>query len=476
MDQPSVPTKASSGRVRDAGAKGDALGKAGKQEAGFDEVMSKMQETDAQSSDTAAPAQQGAGRPGERASFWRSEIEAQVAQDDAGKDADPGGLADPASPNALPLPGADAAASVDAAAVNGLAVAMGLNVGGATAKPAAQAGTPEPAQKNADPAGAVLASLEAKSQVADELAAGKAPAPHDALDAGQRAATAPTVASLGARAAANGKDEPADAADATPLPMPATNGATAAAASDNNAATPRTKATILRQETHLPPVSAPAPSNANAGTAAGTQNAPGTGPQPLASDAPQTANATQPAFEGALPVNTPPAQQIADRVAAEATSARVPADRADLVPDQQGSKAALRVLHIALQPADLGTVTVRMELKDAELSLHVQAERAETAELIRNDQDTLSKLLRSAGYAIDSGSIRVADSAAPQPGQNGTQSNPQSSPQSQSGASDRQGHAHRGSGGANGGEPGPQASRNDRHETTDNRAGVGLYI
>jgi chemotaxis protein MotD len=147
-----------------------------------------------------------------------------------------------------------------------------------------------------------------------------------------------------------------------------------------------------------------------------------------------------------------------------------------MTPEQLGTKPALKILHIALQPGDLGTVTVRMELNDAELTLHVEAERAETADLIRNDQDTLSKLLRSAGYALEAGSIRVADAASAPSGQNGTQTNPQSSPQSQSGASERQGHGHRGSGGSNGGDSGPQASRNDTHETTTNRAGVDLYI
>ena len=196
----------------------------------------------------------------------------------------------------------------------------------------------------------------------------------------------------------------------------------------------------------------------------------------MSGEAAHSVDAAQPSFEGSLSVGGPPAQQIADRVAAEAASTPVFADRTGMTPEQLGMKPALKILHIALQPGDLGTVTVRMELKDAELTLHVEAERPETADLIRNDQDTLTNLLRSAGYAVDAGSIRVADAASAPSGQNGTQTNLQSSPQSQSGASERQGHGHRGSAGSNGGDSGPQASRNDTHETTTNRAGVGLYI
>jgi hypothetical protein len=112
--------------------------------------------------------------------------------------------------------------------------------------------------------------------------------------------------------------------------------------------------------------------------------------------------------------------------------------------------------------------------------VHVEADRADTAALIRGDQDTLSNLLRSAGYSVDAGSIKVMEGdrslvAAPA-GQQGTQANLQSSAQSQSGASERQGHGHRGGGAPNGGQSGPPASRNEIDETATNRTGRGLYI
>jgi hypothetical protein len=120
-----------------------------------------------------------------------------------------------------------------------------------------------------------------------------------------------------------------------------------------------------------------------------------------------------------------------------------------------------------------------MELKDTELTLHVEADRKETADLIRNDQDTLTNLLRSAGYNVDTGSVRIMDDrtlASQHPGQQGAQTNLQSSAQSQSGASDRQGHAQRGGAGTNGGDTGHQTGRNDTNETTANRAGRGVYV
>ena len=53
----------------------------------------------------------------------------------------------------------------------------------------------------------------------------------------------------------------------------------------------------------------------------------------------------------------------------------------------------MKVLHIRLQPADLGTVTIRMSLKDDALELHLEAARSETAQVIGKDKEALSHLL-----------------------------------------------------------------------------------
>ena len=62
-----------------------------------------------------------------------------------------------------------------------------------------------------------------------------------------------------------------------------------------------------------------------------------------------------------------------------------------------------------LQPDGLGTVTIRMSVKDQSLRLDLEVGRGETAHLIQRDRETLSALLRSAGYLIDGVDVRIAD-------------------------------------------------------------------
>jgi len=516
VDQPSVPATAAVGRPREAGSKNNAVGQGGEQEAGFGDVLSRLRGENDPSSDGAVPPK-AAGRSGERASLWRHEIEARLAPGEGQGDPELG-AADEIEPGADTLleamPGGAPetnAMGVDAATVNDIAAAVGLApqqpaVGGKidTRAHAAAHQAADPASvamaaldakapvealhaggaQAADPASAALAALHAEAQ-AEPLQAGGAQDALDAVGAAQRAAAAdPMLARLGVRGSSLDKDK-SSSVDGSATSTTAIDPSLTQAADGSGVRTQRheasaanqpPKASILRQETHFAPV-APAPSSGHHADAAARETAkPDVGSEPMSGEAAHSVEAAQPSFEGSLSVGGPPAQQIADRVAAEAASTPAFADRAGMTPEQPGTKPALKILHIALQPGDLGTVTVRMELKDTELTLHVEAERAETADLIRNDQDTLSKLLRSAGYSLEAGTIRVADAASAPSGQNGTQTNLQSSPQSQSGASERQEHGHRGSGGANGGDRRPQASRNDTHETTTNRAGVGLYI
>lgn len=69
----------------------------------------------------------------------------------------------------------------------------------------------------------------------------------------------------------------------------------------------------------------------------------------------------------------------------------------------------IRVLQIRLEPPELGTVTIRMRLESGALELRVEAQRAATAELIRRDQGTLSRLLQAAGYDVDGLTIHIAE-------------------------------------------------------------------
>jgi flagellar hook-length control protein FliK len=103
------------------------------------------------------------------------------------------------------------------------------------------------------------------------------------------------------------------------------------------------------------------------------------------------------------------AHQIADRVASEAGTLTAQAGRPDAPAFAVKHEAAAKVLHLQLQPEGLGTVTIRMSVKDQALRLDLEVGRGETAHMIQRDRDALSALLRSAGYMIDGVEVRVAD-------------------------------------------------------------------
>ena len=114
------------------------------------------------------------------------------------------------------------------------------------------------------------------------------------------------------------------------------------------------------------------------------------------------------------------AQQIANRVATEAGTLLSQTSRPE-TPSfglAQHSGSPVKVLYIQLQPVDLGTVTIRMSLKDQALQLDLEVGRGETRHLIQREQDALSALLRSAGYVIDGLDVRMAgpNGGAPAPG------------------------------------------------------------
>jgi flagellar hook-length control protein FliK len=135
-----------------------------------------------------------------------------------------------------------------------------------------------------------------------------------------------------------------------------------------------------------------------------------------------------------------PIEQIADRITTELRDAMGGAAQPgnDVVSASLSSGAQLRVLHIQLQPADLGAISVRMSLKQDTLELQLEASRHEAAALISRDKDALAGMLKSAGYLIDGLTVQIAGpdrTAAPtgQLGSQGTQANFQASTQSQFG-------------------------------------------
>ncbi len=102
-----------------------------------------------------------------------------------------------------------------------------------------------------------------------------------------------------------------------------------------------------------------------------------------------------------------PSLQIAQRITHEVQIMRGAAvDQPDL--QQSADKSPIRVLHIRLDPPQLGPLTIRMSLQNDALQLQLETSRPETAKLIHNDKDALSGLLRSAGYTVDGLTVHVA--------------------------------------------------------------------
>ncbi len=138
-----------------------------------------------------------------------------------------------------------------------------------------------------------------------------------------------------------------------------------------------------------------------------------------------------------------PVQQIATAVADEAMAldeaqfSRHP-DPVSEAPLRSASAGPLRVLHIKLEPDDLGTVVLKMRLVDQSLELHLETSRAETAQLLEKDKEMLTRVLRASGYTPDVVTIQAAgapDSSQSQTGQSGSQSSSSNGSASQGAAS-----------------------------------------
>lgn len=136
-----------------------------------------------------------------------------------------------------------------------------------------------------------------------------------------------------------------------------------------------------------------------------------------------------------------PMQQVAERLEAELGSVEAGAFKTDNTSFSGVSArpdSAVKILHIQLQPAELGTVTVRMLLKGDALEVQLDVSRQDTAHALRQDRETLSKVLQSAGYVLDGVAVHIVEpdrTASPTQFNNnqGNHNAGQSSLQSQSG-------------------------------------------
>src|SRR5919109_5348064 len=180
---------------------------------------------------------------------------------------------------------------------------------------------------------------------------------------------------------------------------------------------------VLRNEAHFAPTTEPsAPaglmpvSAADATPAADTDAGAGSGRSGLAGSEgrlqrpePVEASATDVPKDQLTPVmGTSVGRQIADKIAGslEDLDRALPIERSAAALNQTPSPAAhvqpaLRVLHIALQPVDLGMVVVRMSLRGDAMSLHLEAAADDTARRLAHDREELVRVLASSGYTLD---------------------------------------------------------------------------
>lgn len=105
---------------------------------------------------------------------------------------------------------------------------------------------------------------------------------------------------------------------------------------------------------------------------------------------------------GALPG---PAAAPAQQVAAAVVAALPPGP--PVLPGAAQGEGPLRLLTLQLHPADLGTVLVRMRLRDGQLALSLQAGREDTARLLREGGAVLNDLLRQAGYRSEAVTVTI---------------------------------------------------------------------
>ncbi len=103
------------------------------------------------------------------------------------------------------------------------------------------------------------------------------------------------------------------------------------------------------------------------------------------------------------------AQQAAEKIIADLKDSAGTSgpDAATSHRETPSTPAPTRVLHIQLQPPELGTLTVKLSLRDNALDIRLEAAEHHTLRLLEADRDRLSDMLRSAGYAVDGLAVQM---------------------------------------------------------------------
>lgn len=143
-------------------------------------------------------------------------------------------------------------------------------------------------------------------------------------------------------------------------------------------------------------------------------------------------------FEPVLPSAT--LQQIANAIGDEMPVtqdiAAVPVSAVTTL-NASDKAGPVKTLTLQLDPASLGSVTVKMKLTGAAIEVQIAASRPETAQLLEHDRGALSRLLQASGYETDVATVQVQSVAASSSSSDAGQS--ASNFQGQSGQSSSQG-------------------------------------
>lgn len=154
--------------------------------------------------------------------------------------------------------------------------------------------------------------------------------------------------------------------------------------------------------------------------------------------------------------------------------------------EEISTNGAVRVLQIELKPASLGAVTVRIALKDNAVTLHLEAQRADTLEAIERDREALAGSLRAAGYTVDgitssvqgdTGRLTGILSGSFDAGYSGSQAGAQGSSAQSSGQGSGTGSSGQGASGQSGQQDQSRGSGNGKESGSMARHGSdGLYV
>lgn len=140
------------------------------------------------------------------------------------------------------------------------------------------------------------------------------------------------------------------------------------------------------------------------------------------------------------------------------------------------SAGPLKVLHVKLEPEDLGAVVLKMRLVDKSLELEVVASRQETADLLAKDRDMLTRALRGSGYTADV--VAITTSTAPDSGQMAGDRSGSQTPSGHAGAQAGDNRdSNNAAGGGNRPSSRPQHTQGAAHEESGaGHSGGDLYL